>query len=213
MGLHEIPAEIKVGKSVYEGMYGNARGHFIKDYADDYFLTAIAHMFQLGFIPSFDEIIDCPQHILDQLRHVVAEDDEEHYYIISPRDRDYSPKDGNYKVMGEEYKTITMIAIDFFKDYAEKYMIPMNQTEKVLAHAAKRFPPEFTEGTAFQQPRLKLLNGREDYKRAYKWYSFYSQAVGEEHGLTIYWKMKVDVLKELGLQKMMQRERDRWRLT
>ena len=116
-------------------------------------MPSIKAIFELGFIPSEDEIVEFHEALYASY-HRQTGSKERPMYTISPKDPKHQDllKDVPVPVLTAQHIGPMKQGIAFFKKYAEENNLPINDSEAILSLGAKNFPPDFTQGTKYEQP-------------------------------------------------------------
>ena len=126
-------------------------------------LPSIQAIFQLGFIPSNNEIVELDEETYEAFERQMGETVTGRLYTIQPTNPKYEQidKDTGKKVMNiirdDEFNKLRM-GVKFFEKYARDNNIATGGSDFILKHAAKNLPSTLTKDSPFEQPKLKLLN-------------------------------------------------------
>ena len=127
------------------------------------FLPSIQAIFRLGFIPKKNEIREFDAGMYKAYQRQTGKKDRPMYYV-APKNPKYLQGENAIHTLAAREVNFLKQGIDFFAKYAKDNELPLNDSDAILQHAAKSFPPNFTEGTRFEQPRLHVLRENEKVK-------------------------------------------------
>jgi hypothetical protein len=116
----------------------------------------ISKIFELGFIPSLDEIHEITREEYDAYQRQGGDISQELYTII-PKNYKYLPPSNEVYLLTHADKIKLGKAALFLYIYARDEGCKSQKSDDVLKFAAKRLPYYLTKGTRFERPRLHVL--------------------------------------------------------
>ncbi|MCL1995209.1 MAG: DUF5688 family protein [Defluviitaleaceae bacterium] len=154
-------------------------------------LPSIQAIFNMGFIPGENEIIELDQETIEAFEEQTGQEITGRLYSIQSVNPKYerTDKETGKKVLNvlrdDEIQKLRM-GIDFFAKYARDNNISTKGSDFILKHAAKNLPSQITDDTPFEQPKLKLLNKKKAKKTDRdEMMEFLYSLMGKEDGISL----------------------------
>ena len=146
-------------------------------------VPALGDIFQLGKIPSKKDFVEMKEDMYRAYERQSGVSNRP-LYIMKPRG--FNSQSVSVKVLDQGMVENFMEAIKFLKRYAREHNLSPAADQVILAHAAKDFPRELSDGTPFEQPVLKVLHHPEKTLTSKEsWMRFLEYVAGENETMFI----------------------------
>jgi hypothetical protein len=145
-------------------------------------LPGIQAIFNLGFIPEEDEVLEFTEPYY-QLYQKTEASLERPLYMVAAKNPKYSKNTKEVEVLTAKNVEQLNDARALLKKYALDNGVTSQDSDKILAFAAKNMPRYISEGTPFEQPKLRVLQPNEKVKtEREQWIEFLAGALPEGEG-------------------------------